>query len=180
MATRQMTYAELGAAWGVSPEAARKRTERFPRTIGNDGRTRISVDLDEIEPRPPQPKAGRRPAGLHPETELLKQHVATLQAEVERLTSLAGSHRSDFERERDRAERAISDLSALAGRLADAERERACQLANAVQARSETEQARSETEAARMAENLIRAQAEAVRAELTDWKARPWWRRAFG
>lgn len=175
MATTQKTYAELGTAWGVSPEAARKRVEglRLPRHPGNDGKVRVTIDLDEVSARPPQSKSdkssipsGRRAAGDRPESEILRQHVATLQAEVERLVTLAATSRSDFEVERSRAEKVVADLAVLAGRLADAERDRATQHVEAEQARAKAEQAR--------------ADADAVRAELAVWRALPWWRRALG
>lgn len=175
MPTKQMTYAELGAAWGITAEAARKRVEglRLPRQPGNDGRTRVVIDLDEVTARPPQPSSarnanpsGRRAPGDRPETEALRLHVASLQAEVQRLTILATTHRADFERERSQAEQAVADLTALAGRLADAEQDRATQ--------------RIEAEQARMRADQAEIDAEAVRAELTAWRALPWWRRALG
>ena len=57
-----LTYAELGARLGVSPEAARKKAKaaRLPSTLGNDGRRRVSVDLCEL-------RHTRRPAGHRPE-----------------------------------------------------------------------------------------------------------------
>lgn len=175
MATTQKTYAELGAVWGVSPEAARKRVEglRLPRHPGNDGKVRVTIDLNEVTARPPQSKSdknsnpsARRPAGDRPEADVLRQHVTTLQAEVERLATLAATNRADFERERLQAEQVVADLTALAGRLADAERDRATQRIEAEQTRMRAEQA--EIDAA------------TVRNELAAWRALPWWRRALG
>lgn len=175
MPTKQLTYAELAAVWGVSSEAARKKVEglRLPRQPGNDGKVRVLIDLDDVQHRPLKPKSDRRPAGDRPEIEPLRQHVATLQAEVERLVALASSNRADFERERERAEKAAADLMALADRLAEAERDRTTRIVDAEKARAETDQARSAAE-------KVQAEADALRAELMDWKARPWWRRAFG
>lgn len=168
MAKQSLTYAELADIWSVTSEAARKKVEglRLPRQVGNDGRVRVTIDLDEVHHRPAKQKSARRAGGDRPETDALRQHVATLQSEVERLSALAGSNRADFERERERAEQATADLVVLAGRLADAEQNRAMRLAEAEQARIETDKARAE--------------ADAVRAELVAWRSRPWWRRALG
>jgi hypothetical protein len=175
MPTKQLTYAELADVWGVSPEAARKKVEglRLPRQPGNDGKVRVLIDLDDVQHRPQKPKSTRRPPGDHPEIEPLRQHVATLKAEVERLLTLAGSNRADFERERERAERAAADLMVLADRLTEAEQARAARLFEAEKARAEADQARSEAA-------KIQVEADGLRAELLGWKARPWWRRAFG
>ncbi|WP_144769223.1 hypothetical protein [Methylobacterium dankookense] len=175
MPTKQLTYAELAAVWGVSSEAARKKVEglRLPRQPGNDGKVRVLIDLDDVQHRPQKPKSDRKPPGDHPEVEPLRQHVATLQAEVERLVILANSNRADFERERERAEKAAADLMALADRLAEAEQARSARLVDAEKARGEADQARSETA-------KVQAEADSLRAELLSWKGRPWWRRALG
>jgi hypothetical protein len=166
--SKQMTYAELAAAWGVTSEAARKKVEglRLPRQTGNDGKVRVLIDLTEVQHRPAKPRSGRRPAGDQPETDALRQHIITLQAEVERLTALSASSRDDFARERDRADKAAADLMTLVERLADAERMRATGIADAEKARIEATDAQM--------------RADAVKAELSAWKAQPWWRRALG
>ncbi|NGM39030.1 hypothetical protein G4G93_35015 [Methylobacterium sp. DB0501] len=168
MPIKQMTYAELAAVWEISPEAARKKVEhlRLPRSTGNDGKSRVMIDLDEVQHQAMKPRSDRRTAGDRAEADLLRQHVATLQAEVDRLAALAATHRADYERERERAERAAADLTTLADRLANAERDRAQQTAAADAARSQTER--------------VRAEADGLRAELAAWKARPWWQRALG
>jgi chromosome segregation ATPase len=117
------------------------------------------VDLAEVQHQPSKPRKDRRPPGDRAETEALRQHVETLRAEVERLLALVTTNRADYERERDRAERAASDLVALADRLAEAERVRAEKLVEVEKLHTEAEQART---------------------ELAEWKARPWWRRALG
>jgi chromosome segregation ATPase len=161
MATQLLTYDELATAWGVSREAARKKVEglRLPKQMGNDGKARIMIDLIEVQHQPLKPKKDRRPPGDRSETEALRQHVETLRAEVERHIALAATIRGDFERERDKAERALNDLVSLSERLADAEKERAEKLVEIERAQAEVEKAK---------------------AELSDWKARPWWRRALG
>jgi len=80
--------------------------------------------------------------------------------------ALAESHRDDFERERDRAEKAVAEVIELAAKLVGAEKARAEKIVDFEKARAETDEARAE--AARL------------QAELAAWRARPWWRRAFG
>jgi DNA repair exonuclease SbcCD ATPase subunit len=168
MPSQLMTYDDLAATWGVSREAARKKVEalHLPRQTGNDGKARIMIDLAEVEHRPLPSRRDRRPGGDRAETEALQEHVKTLRAEVERLAALAESHRADFERERGRAEKAMAEVIELAAKLVEAERAKAEKIVNFEKARAETDEARAET--ARL------------RAELAEWRARPWWRRAFG
>jgi len=159
MPTQLMSYDDLASTWGISREAARKKVEglRLHRQTGNDGKTRVMIDLSEVQHQPMKPK--RRPSGDRPETEVLRQHIETLRAEVERLLALVSTNRADFERERDRAEQAISNCLSLTDKLADAERSRAEKLVEI---------------------DNLKAAAELARAELTEWKAASWWRRAFG
>jgi len=126
----------------------------------------IMIDLAEVDHRPLPPRRDRRPGGDRAETEALQEHVKTLRAEVERLMALAESHRADFERERDRAEKAVAEVIELAAKLVEAEKAKAEKIIDFEKARTETNEARAET--ARL------------RAELAEWRARPWWRRAFG
>lgn len=167
MPAKHMTYAELAAVWAISPEAARKKVEglRLPRQPGNDGKTRVLIDLEEVQHRP-KPKSDRRAAGDHLETEALQRHITTLQAEIDRLTTLANANRADFEVERRRAEAAISELVALTSKHSASEQDRAERLLDLERARTEIKDT-----------NAI---AEQARAELEAWKAKPWWRRALG
>lgn len=168
MPTQLLTYDELAAAWGVSREAARKKVEalHLPRQTGNDGKARIKIDLAEVEHRPMPPRRDQRPGGDRAETDALQEHVKTLRAELERLSTLAESHRADFERERDRAEKAVAEVIELATKLVEAEKARAEKIIDFEKARAETDEARAES--ARL------------QTEFVAWKARPWWRRAFG
>ena len=89
-----LTYAELGARLGISPEAARKKAKaaRLQSTLGNDGRRRVSVDLCEL--RHTRRPAGHRPERAGPEAsqdlragelELLREEIArtSVQAAIE-------------------------------------------------------------------------------------------------
>ena len=195
MARQQLTYDELAEVWGISREAARKKVEglHLPRTPGNDGKVRVTVDLAEIEHRPLKPRkdSARRPPGDRAEAEALRQHVETLKAELERLTTLAASNRTDFERERERAEKLAGEVADLARRLAQAVEDAAGRERNlqdkAVEAEraadgaeAEALQARAEAERAGVEAERARVEAEQARAELAAFRARSWWRRAFG
>jgi hypothetical protein len=55
MATiEQLTYTEIGARLGVTAEAVRGLVQRhhFPRLRGNDGKTLVAIDLDEVRHKP--------------------------------------------------------------------------------------------------------------------------------
>ena len=103
MSVEQLTYAALGARLKISPEAARSLAKRLrlPRSLSDDGKALVSVDLAEIRhtPRPP----GGRQAGNIALFEALK-------AEIARLEARAADHRADFERERERADRLTVEL----------------------------------------------------------------------
>jgi hypothetical protein len=106
MAIDTLTYAELGARLAISPMAARSLAKRLrlPRSISDDGKALVSVDLAEIRhtPRPP----GSREAGHG----ALMAKITAMQAEIARLEAMAASHRVDFERERERADRLMLEL----------------------------------------------------------------------
>jgi hypothetical protein len=95
MSVETLTYGALGARLKISPEAARSLAKRLrlPRSLSDDGKALVSVDLAEIRhtPRPP----GGRQAGNIALFEALK-------AEIARLEERAADHRADFERERER------------------------------------------------------------------------------
>ena len=106
MALDTLTYAELGARLTISPMAARSLAKRLrlPRSLSDDGKALVSVDLAEIRhtPRPP----GCREAG----NVALAAKVAAMQAEIARLDAVAAHNRADFERERERADRLMVEL----------------------------------------------------------------------
>src|SRR5215470_1708229 len=98
MAIETFTYAELGARLAISPMAARSLAKRMRlrRSLSEDGKALVSVDLDDIRhtPRPP----GRRERG---DADLTPKIMA-MQAEIVRLETMAARYRADFERERER------------------------------------------------------------------------------
>jgi DNA repair exonuclease SbcCD ATPase subunit len=107
MSFETLTYAALGARLKISPEAARSLAKRLrlPRSLSDDGKALVSVDLAEIRhtPRPP----GDRQAG---NLALLTARIEALQAEIARLEAGTADHRADFERERERADRLAVEL----------------------------------------------------------------------
>jgi len=107
MSVEILTYGALGARLNISPEAARSlaKRHRLPRSLSEEGKALVSVDLAEIRHTPQPP--GRRQAG---DTALLTAKVAALQAEIARLEASAAGHRADFERERERADRLMVEL----------------------------------------------------------------------
>jgi hypothetical protein len=112
MSVETLTYGALGARLKISPEAARSLAKRLrlSRSLSDDGKALVSVDLAEIRhtPRPP----GDRQAGNIALLEALK-------AEIARLEERAADHRADFERERERADRlAVELLQATAETMA--------------------------------------------------------------
>jgi hypothetical protein len=107
MSVEILTYGALGARLNISPEAARSLAKRLrlPRSLSEDGRALVSVDLAEIR-HTPQPPGGRRAGNIA----LLTTRIEALQAEIARLEASAASHRADFERERERADRLMVEL----------------------------------------------------------------------
>src|SRR5262245_49356424 len=105
MPIEMLTYVGLGARLKISAGAARSLAKRLrlPRTPSHDGKALVSVDLAEIKhtPRPGAHQAG---------TTLLRAKIEILQADVARLEARAASHRTDFERERERADRLMTEL----------------------------------------------------------------------
>jgi hypothetical protein len=107
MPVEPLTYAALGARLKISREAARSLAKRLrlPRSISDDGKALVSVDLAEIRhtPRPP----GVRQAG---NIALLAEKIEALTAEIARLEAAAAGHRADFERERERTDCLAAEL----------------------------------------------------------------------
>jgi DNA repair exonuclease SbcCD ATPase subunit len=106
MPIEMLTYVGLGARLKISPGAARSlaRRLRLPRTPSPDGKVLVSVDLAELKHTP-------RPTDAHQKgTTLLRAKIEMLQAEIARLEAKAAHHRANFERERDRADRLMTEL----------------------------------------------------------------------
>jgi hypothetical protein len=107
MSVEILTYAALGARLKISSGAARSlaKRRRLPRSLSDDGKALVSVDLAEIHHTPQT--SGRRQAG---NAALLRAKVAALQTEIARLEASAAGHRVDFERERERADCLMAEL----------------------------------------------------------------------
>jgi hypothetical protein len=105
MSVEILTYGALGARLKISPEAARSLAKRLrlPRSLSDDGRALVTVDLAEIRHKP-QPQGSRQAGNIAVST------IVALQAEIARLEASAASHRADFERERERADRLMVEL----------------------------------------------------------------------
>ena len=122
MPVESLTYADLAARLNVSAEAARALVKRLrlPRSRSNTGKTLVTVDPAEIQHTP---LSGRSPAGDPAVVPILKAEIERLQAALIRLESLAAGHRADFERERDRSERLMAELTeAVTARIAAGEK----------------------------------------------------------
>ena len=107
MSVELLTYGALGARLNISPVAARSlaRRLRLPRSLSEEGKALVSVDLAEIHHRPHP--AGRRQAG---DVAQWTAKVAALEAEVAQLEATAAAHRADFEHERARGDRLMAEL----------------------------------------------------------------------
>jgi hypothetical protein len=107
MPIETLTYAALGARLKISSEAACSlaKRRRLPRSLSDDGKALVSVDLSELRhtPRP----AGSRLAGNDAR---MAEKIAALQAEIVRLEAAAAGHRADFESERERADCLMVEL----------------------------------------------------------------------
>ncbi|MGY0570953.1 hypothetical protein ACTGJ9_007750 [Bradyrhizobium sp. RDM12] len=104
MSVALLTYADLSARFNISREAARSlaRRRRLPRSHSDDGKTLVSVDFSGLRYMP-RPRIGRQADSIAAPTEAFK-------AEVARLEAVATGYRSDFERERERADRLAVEL----------------------------------------------------------------------
>ncbi len=107
MSVEMLTYAALGARLTISAEAARALAKRLrlPRSLSDDGKALVSVDLAEIR-HTPRPRAGGQVGNIA----LLAAKIEALQAEIARLEARAADHRADFECERERADRLTVEL----------------------------------------------------------------------
>ena len=169
MSVEMLTYAALGARLNISPQAARSlsRRLRLPRSLSDDGKALVSVDLAEIRhtPRPPRGRASS--------SALLAAKIEALKAEIARLETTAADHRADFERERERADRlAVELLQATAETTAAQEVTARLEALTAEIARLETTAAdhradfeRERERADRLAVELLQATAETTAAQ---------------
>jgi hypothetical protein len=133
MSIESLTYAELGDRLGASPEAARSlaRRLRLPRSPGNDGKVRVTVDFAEIQykPQPARRPSGHRTEidGLNARVEQLEGELARLEVEKQYLEVRAAGHRADFECERERCSTLVTETLKLS-QLAISAREKAARL----------------------------------------------------
>src|SRR5881392_1292912 len=107
MSVETLTYAALGARLKISAVAACSLAKRLrlPRSLSDDGKALVSVDLAEIR-HTPRPPGGRQAGNIA----LLAAKIEALKAEIARLEARAADHRADFERERERADRLMVEL----------------------------------------------------------------------
>ena len=107
MPVETLTYAAFGARLMISPEAARSLAKRLklPRSLSDDGKSLVNVDLAEIRHTPRPRRCGDGDVAAP-----LAAKIVTLQAEVARLEAVAAGHRADYERERERADRLMVEL----------------------------------------------------------------------
>ncbi|HMI12935.1 MAG TPA: hypothetical protein VK567_15330 [Bradyrhizobium sp.] len=103
MSLETLTYAALGARLKISAVAARSLAKRLrlPRSLSDDGKALVCVDLAEIRHTP------RPPSGLQAGNIALFE---SLKAAIARLEAGAADHSADFERERERADRLEIEL----------------------------------------------------------------------
>ena len=107
MSVETLTYGALGARLKISAEAARSLAKRLrlPRSLSDDGKALVSVDLAEIR-HTPRPPGGRQAGNIA----LLAEKIEALRVEIARLEARAADHRADFERERERTDRLTAEL----------------------------------------------------------------------
>src|SRR5262245_25450257 len=120
MSIESLTYADLAGRLSTSRGAARSlvRHLRLPRQTGNDGTVRANVDTAEIQYKP-VPRGS--PRGHRADFDALKAQIEQLQAEITKLETekgaveaIAAGHRADFERERDRSDKLMTNTMTLA------------------------------------------------------------------
>ena len=117
-----LTYPELAARLGVSPDGARTRAKRqgWPVILGNDGRARVRVLASDL---PEHPRSSPEQTG--DETDLLvelrrshAEHAAELRALLDRASGEAERWRSEHGQARAEAERHRAEAELLREQLA--------------------------------------------------------------
>jgi|SRR5882672_6559972 DNA repair exonuclease SbcCD ATPase subunit len=161
MSVEILTYDALGARLNISPVAARSlaRRLRLPRSLSDDGKALVSVDLAEIRHTP-----GRRQAG---DVAQLTAKVLALEAEIAQLEARAAGHRADFEHERERADRLMAELLQAAAETTAA-REAAARLEGEVavlrtRARTDSSLDKTERRLGQLAATLVESDRKASR-----------------
>jgi chromosome segregation ATPase len=164
MSVEILTYHALGARLNISPVAARSlaRRLRLPRSLSDDGKALVSVDLAEIRHTPQSP--GRRQAD---DVAQWTTMVAALHVEIAQLEASVASHRADFEHERERADRLMAELLQATAE-ATAAREAAARLDGEVavlrtRARTDSSIDQAERRLGQLAATLVEADRKAAR-----------------
>ena len=164
MSVEILTYDALGARLNISPVAARSlaRRLRLPRSLSEDGKALVSVDLAEIHHTPQPP--GRRQTG---NVALLTAQVEALRADNLQLEAMSAGHRADFERERERADRLMAELLQATAE-ATAAREAAARLEGEVavlrtRARTDSSIDKTERRLGQLAATLVESDRKAAR-----------------
>ena len=163
MAVETLTYAALGERLGCSSEGARALVKRLrlPRQKANDGKTLVTVDPAEIEHKP---LPARSPPGHPPVAETMQARIDALETELAKVEAAAAGHRADFERERDRSDKLLSEV--LRATL------------DVIGANEAAARAESELVVVRIQAEGERTAAMRAEAELATTRARrSWWRR---
>jgi hypothetical protein len=112
--TQWLTYKQAADKLGVSPQAVRQKAirGRWQRTKGNDGQARVQVpDL------PYGVRTASRQASDGALLDALREHIATLKTDVERLTAELASERAELAAERTRADGTTAGLKGNIARL---------------------------------------------------------------
>jgi hypothetical protein len=107
MSVETLTYAALSVRLKISREAARSLAKRLrlPRSLSDDGKALVSVDLAEIR-HTPRPPVGRQAGNVA----LLAAKIEALKAEIAWLEARAADHRADSGREPNPADRLTVEL----------------------------------------------------------------------
>ena len=164
MSVEILTYEALGARLNISPVAARSlaRRLRLPRSLSEDGKALVSVDLAEIK-HTPQPSSRRQECDAAQWTTM----VAALHVEIAQLEASVAGHRADFEHERARADRLMAELLHATAEVTAA-REAAARLEGEVavlraRARTDSSIDKAERQLGQLAATLVEADRKAAR-----------------
>jgi hypothetical protein len=123
-----LTYAELGAVLKIAPASANKlaRRRRWPRSKGNDGRTKVTVPEDALVSPPDSPRDNPQdsppvsPADNTQDTQLIKSleaHVSTLREALATAESRIAAADAALLEERAKVGQAIAAFADLAEKL---------------------------------------------------------------
>lgn len=176
---RWMTYREAGEAFGLSPEAVRKRARRLGlrMALHNDGKVRVLFPEGVVLHPAAGPGDDRETEGVTSDpdgrVDELRRQISGLEADMkrEREARTAAEVRAGVaEAMTAREVEARKDAEARAEREAEGRREAADQAAQ--------ERARAATAEAEAAE--ARTQAQAAQGRLDALLSAPWWRRLIG